>query len=380
MSRRPYRVLHVIAQLTHGGAEFQLKGLVQHGTGDDFQHAVACLWRSGADDIVDPIRQAGVEVFFLDKHKSVDVAAICRLIALIRRWRPDVVHTWLQSGGLWGRLAAMWAGRPAVVAAFRGEQLHTWPGGKYLDRWLDKHTDVCIVNSRRLQKVLARRLARAEGDIQLVVNGLDGSRFSHPPADPDKRSQLGLPKDGPIVTMVGTMREVKNWPLFVDVARRVAGQRADVCFVGVGGGPKLGEMRDHCRRVGVEPGPVRLLGKRTDVPEILAQSDLFLLTSDFEGMPNAVLEAMASGLGVVATRCSGTEEVVRDGGTGFLADVGDAAGLADRIVRCLDDAALRESLGQAGRRRVLQEFSFEHMAAGHRQAYVSAINRRAGLR
>ena len=373
---RPRRVLHVIGQLTHGGAEFQLKGLLQHGTGDDIEHAVACLWRTGADDIVQPIRQAGWDVFFLDKHRGVDLKMIARLAALIRHWKPDVVHTWLQSAGLWGRLAAILAGRPAVVAAFRGEEMHSWPGGKRLDRWLDRRTDVVIVNSKRLQDVLGARLGRSAESIQLVVNGLDASRFTPQPTSAARRTELGLPADGLIVTMVATIRTVKNWPLFVEVARRVHAERPGVHFVGVGGGSGLGELTEHIRTLGLDDDCIRLLGRRTDVPDILTQSDVSMLTSDFEGMSNAVLEGMAAGLPVVATNCSGTVEVVTPEETGFLAEVGDADGLTEHVLRCADDADLRDRLGRAGRQRVLSEFSFERMAQGHRQAYLEAVARR----
>ncbi len=373
--QRPRRVLHVIGQLTHGGAEFQLKGLLQHGTGDDTEHAVACLWRTGADDIVRPIRQAGWDVFFLDKHRGLDLKMIARLAALIRHWKPDVVHTWLMSAGLWGRIAAILAGRPAVVAAFRGEEMHSWPGGKYLDRWLDRRTDGVIVNSKRLQDVLGARLGRSPESIQLVVNGLDASRFVPEPTDPARRAELGLPADGLIVTMVATIRTVKNWPLFVEVARRVHAERPDVHFVSVGGGPGLAGLTEHVSGLGLDEDCIRLLGKRTDVPDILVQSDLAMLTSDFEGMSNALLEGMAAGLAVVATNCSGTVEVVTPGETGFLADVGDADGLTEHVLRCVADDDLRRRLGQAGRERVLSEFSFERMSQGHRQAYLAAVAR-----
>lgn len=373
---QPWRVLHVIAQLTHGGAEFQLKGLVEHGTGDDVEHAVACLWRTGADDIVQPIREAGREVFFLDKKRGLDLGVVRRLANLIRSWQPDVVHTWLMSAGLWGRLATVLAPGPAVVAAFRGEQMHRWPGGKFLDRWLDRRTDMCIVNSKRLQTILADRLGRAPETIPVVVNGLDASRFTPGQPSAGERRRLGLPADGLIVTMVGTIRPMKNWPLFIEVARTVCAENPNVHFVGVGGGPGDDQMLAELRASAADLNRLHLLGKRTDVPDLLAQSDLFMLTSNSEGMPNAILEAMAAGLPVVATGCSGTVEVVLDGQTGFVAAVGDADGLAAHVRCCLADADLRASLGAASRQRVLDEFSFERMAAGHREAYLAAMARR----
>lgn len=378
MTLPPYRVLHVIAQLTYGGAELQLKGLVQQGTGDEFQHAVACLWSTGADEIVGPMRDAGCEVFFLDKKKGLDLGVTRRLAKLIRAWQPDLIHTWLMSAGLWGRLGAIRAGRPAVVAAFRGEQMHRWPGGRFLDRWLDRRTDGVIVNSKRLQTVLAARLGRPAESIPVVVNGLDASRFTPGQPSADRRRELGLPAGGLIVAMVGTIRPVKNWPLFIEVARRVCAAEPNVHFVGVGGGPGDDDLLEQLKTSASDIDRLHMIGNRADVPDILAQSDLFMLTSNTEGMPNAILEAMAAGLPVVATACSGTEEVVVDGETGFLAGVGDADALTEHVLRCVGDPDLRDRLGKAGRQRVLSEFSFEQMAAGHRRVYLDAIARRRG--
>ena len=373
---RPQRVLHTIGQLTHGGAELQLLGLLRHGTGDAFQHAVVCFWRAADEGILAGLKEARCPVFFLDKRRGVDLGFVFRLASLIRSWRPDVVHTWLQSGGLWGRIAARLGSNPPVVSSFRGEEAHRWPGGKYLDRLLAAHTAECVVNSRRLQTVLAERLNRDESEIRLIPNGLEVSRFRREPPDAGVRRRLGLPEAGCVVTMVATMRPVKNWPLFLEVAGRVTAQRPDVTFVAAGGGPLLEEMKGRAASAGLGPDRVRMLGKRNDVPDILAQSDLFVLTSDFEGMPNAILEAMASRLCVVATRCSGTEEVVVDGETGFLADVGDADGLVRHVLHCVDNPNQAEALGAEARRRAVRDFSFEKMADGHRRAYCRALSSR----
>ena len=123
-----------------------------------------------------------------------------------------------------------------------------------------------------------------------------------------------------------------------------------------------GEGRARCERQVTELGlarEVRFLGYRNDIPELLGRSDIAVLTSLKEGIPRAALEAMAAGLPMVGTRVTGTREVVRDGETGFLVDVGDPSALADALARLIDDPALRARMGAAGCERVRQRFSIE---------------------
>jgi len=171
------------------------------------------------------------------------------------------------------------------------------------------------------------------------------------------------------------MFPVKNWPMFIESAELVTQTCPHAFFLGVGGGELLSEMSARAKALGLYPNRLRFLGKRTDVSEILGVSDVLLFTSNSEGMPNAVLEAMSCGLPVVATRISGTKELVYDGQNGFLVPTCDAQAAADCILRLYKDRMLTQRMGAEGRRIIVENYSVERMAAMHEEVYRRTILR-----
>ena len=373
-------MLHTIGQLNPGGAEIQLVRMLCHDKQDDVEHGIACFWRTEHAHIETALAKAGVPVFYLDKSRHFDPGFVVRLARLVRRWKPDVIHGWLSSGSMWGRLGGILAGRPAMVAAFRSDNLFLFPGSQWLDLFLARYTQFGIVNSKRVQQLIRDHLDWPESRVVQIANGLDTTVFSPERPDPERRKRLGLPESGTIVVMVGRLTEVKNWPMFVSVAQIVAEARSNVCFVGVGRTEDpdsvYGKVKDLVDKYGLGPNRIRFLGQRRDVNEILAQSNLSVLTSDYEGMPNVVLEAMSCALPVIATRVSGTEELVADDKTGFLVAPGDAEGMAEHILYCIDHPKRTEAIGRQAREFVVENFSFEKMAKEHRDVYLAAARRR----
>jgi len=347
---------------------------------EDVIHGIACFWRTEQAHIEEALHRAGVEVFYLDKGRSLDIGFIIRLARLIRRWKPDVLHCWLLSAVLWGRIGGMLGKRPAMVAAYRNDELLKFPGSKLLDRCLARHTQFGIANSKRVQQLFMNYLNWPASRIVQIDNGLDTDVFSPDTADADKREKLGLPRQGTIVTMVGRFARQKNWPMFVRTAKIVTDARENVCFVAVGRQDDPDSVSDEVKalvdKYALGPDKIRFLGQRRDVSEILAQSDLFVLTSDYEGMPNALLEAMSCALAIVATHISGTEEIVVDDKTGFLVKPDDAEGMAQRIIHCIDNPERACDIGRRSREHVVENFSFERMAREHREIYLAA----AGIR
>jgi len=373
-------VLHAIGQLNPGGAENQLVRMLCHDKQEDVEHGIACFWRTEHAHIEDALARAGIPVFYLDKNKQFDPGFVLRLARLVRRWKPDVMHSWLLSGALWGRMGGMLGGCPAMVAAFRNDKLLRFPGSKWIDRFFARHTQFGIANSKRVQRLMLDYLDWPESRIVQIGNGLDTDVFSPKNPDPELRKRLGLPENGRIVTMVGRFAKQKNWPMFARLAKIVTDARPNVCFVTVGRmedpDSVYEEVKDLVDKAALGPDQIRFLGQRRDVNEILAQSDLFVLTSDYEGMPNAVLEAMGCALPIIATRISGTEEIVMDDKTGFLVEPDDAEGMAERVLYCLDKPEEAEAIGGQAREYVVENFSFERMAQEHRKIYLAAARLR----
>jgi glycosyltransferase involved in cell wall biosynthesis len=220
-------------------------------------------------------------------------------------------------------------------------------------------TDVLLTQSRRDLALAEHHGIGPRERRARIGNGIDLARFR------PREDYAGRP-DPPVILCVARFEPVKNHALLFDAVELLwaRGVRCQVRLVG--SGPLEASLRTRAARLG---GPVEFLGYRDDMPELLAEADVATLTSLKEGMPRAVLEAMAMARPVVATRVPGTEEAVRDGDTGFLVDVGDAAGLAAALERLLTDADLRARMGARGREVALAEFDERPIAVALGRLY-----------
>jgi glycosyltransferase involved in cell wall biosynthesis len=377
------RVLHLIGQLGRGGCELQLTGMVEQlaAQGLRAQHTILCFWDDADPEIRQRLASAGIEVVFMHKGRGIDAGFSKRLAGFLRANvdRFDVMHAWLMSAGLWGRLALRKLGkrRPATVVSYRSAEPHHWPGGAMLDRFLARYCELYICNSQAVQDVWAQRLRLDKAFLPVIANGVDAARFD--PAQYDRfsvRQRLRVPADAVVITQVGTFKPAKNWPLFLEIAADICRREPSAIFLAVGHGPLFDDVQVMLERYEDVADRIRFLGQREDIPELLAASDIVLSTSDVEGMPNAILEAMAAGKPVVATKISGSEELVRPGQTGTFFSVGDVAGATQALLELIEDVDLRIRYSEAARKIACDVYSFSSMAEAHCRAYEQAFARR----
>jgi glycosyltransferase involved in cell wall biosynthesis len=229
-----------------------------------------------------------------------------------------------------------------------------------------------VSNSETNYHYLASRGIANQQKLHYIPNGLELSRFIDPSNGKSRLQFWPNGKKRLVVGTVGSLTPIKSPDVFVRTAARVVQRHPDVGFVHVGDGPLRDEMISLTRQLNVEDS-VLFLGQHEDVPLLLASMDVFTLTSNSEGLPNAVMEAMAAGLTCVATDAGGCKELVRDGETGFVVPVGNEQGLADRILRLLQDEDLREEMGERGR-MYMQEFDVHRMAERYRRLYSQVVD------
>jgi glycosyltransferase involved in cell wall biosynthesis len=374
---RPIHVVHVIGQLARGGAELQLARLLSRINRPPWRHSVIQFWDGGDEEILHMVDRDASR-FAMHKRKGFDPRFVLRFMRTLRELKPDIVHTWLASAALWGRLLVRRAvGRVPVVTSMRGLDVHGVPGEIIMDRWLARRTQRFIFNGKQLQEFWAARLKLSVDEMVTIPNGVDATKYRPSSKTGGMRESLGCPPNSVLIAMVGSLYPVKNWPMFLDVAARVRDAKRNALFLGVGGGQLLEPMRRRADVMGLS-STVHFLGRRTDVAEILGVSDIALLTSNSEGMPNAVLESMACGLPVVSTRVSGSEELVEPGANGFLVPVGDTAAAAEHVIELCDDSDLRTRMGTESRRRT-GKYTFDAMAEGHESVYRRALAQRNGI-
>lgn len=358
------RILFIIPTLDRGGAEKQLTLLATRLPRSEFDVEVCALTRGGP--FQQALEQAGIAVSVLHKRFKIDPFAAGRLARLIGRGRFDIVHTWLFAANSYGRWLARRARVPVVIASERCAD--HWKGAAelFIDRWLAPATDRILVNSRAVAEFYARAGIAAER-IECIPNGVELEPGDG--ADPQTiRAELGIPPGSPIMGFVGRLWPQKRVQDFLWAADIIKNVKPHVFSLVVGDGPQRDWLLRYAADIDMLDR-VKFLGSRNDVPRLLAAIDLLVLPSEFEGMPNVVLEAMWAGKPVVATNIPGTDEVLVDGVTGFLVPVGDRAAIARRANLLLEDAALRERMGLAGRRRIESTFGVDRMVAAHIETY-----------
>src|SRR5438046_6565710 len=355
----PYRVAYVIGELGKGGAERQLHELLRHLDRRRFVPRGFVLAPGGW--WVEPIRALGVPVEEIPRRGPADMRRLARLRAALRRFAPHVLHTILSSGNSYGRLAALGLGIPVVIAAERVvTPCRAWQ--VMVERALDRVTDAYLVNCEAIAawQVERKRLPREK--IEVIPNGIDLGRL--PPFSLDRsraRLAAGLQRDRRQVAGVGRLEAQKGFPTFIRAAAMIAAELPDIAFLVVAEGG-VRAVRDALgRRLGLGARVV-FTGLRHDVPRLLAAADVLALTSLYEGFPNVVLEAMATGAVAVATDVGGCRELVTSGETGLLVPTRAPAAVATAMGRVLRDPALARRLATAARQRVEGAFSVDVMA------------------
>jgi glycosyltransferase involved in cell wall biosynthesis len=290
-----------------------------------------------------------------------DLAGLFELVRLLRRERPDILHANSSKAGVLGRVAAALTGVPIRIFTVHGWAFAAHSGlaaraYRAADRLMRPLTTATIcVSERELEAGLEAGTCATEATV-VIPNAVDVG------AAPRSVST----RQPPLVVAVGRLKAPKDFPTLVRALGRLPAGSFEAMIVG--DGPDLPRLEEAIRSGGLSDA-VRLARERHDVPRLLAAADVFVLASRSEGHPVSVLEAMAAGLPVVASRVGGVPEQVVDGETGLLVDPGDPEPLAAALERLTDDPALRRRLGAAGRARAEERFDLEPFRRAHLELY-----------
>lgn len=371
-SKRPL-IAHVIYQLDVGGLENGVVNLVNNLPADRYRHAIVCL-----KDYTDFRHrlQHDPPLFALHKQEGKDPGLYKRLWSVLRELRPDIVHT-RNLATLEAQLPALLAGVKCRVHGEHGRDIEDVDGTSRKYRLLRKAfrplVQRYVTVSRDLDTYLQDIIGIPARKVSHIHNGVDAGRFC--PA-PNKRAALPVhgfaASDSVVVGTVGRMEAVKDQATlaraFVRLADQVADGRGRLRLVMVGDGM----LRPRVREILEEAGCADIAwlpGSRDDVPELLRAMDIFVLPSLAEGISNTILEAMASGLPVVATRVGGNGELVVEGETGYLVPRDDPQAMAEAIRRYTADPGLRKRHAANARSRVETEFNIDEMVNRYAALY-----------
>ena len=321
-----------------------------------------------------------------------DVRALWRIYRALCRWRPDIVHTHMAKAGALGRLAALAYNRTAGSRR-PARLIHTYHGHVFegyfssrstrmfllIERWLGRRTDVLIAISPQVRHDLLQTYAIARDEqVRVIPLGFNLDRLAAI-GSIDRvraRSALKIPADAIVVTTVGRLTGIKRHSLFLDMAARLAGRSKRFFFMIVGDGELRAELEAQAAASGIA-SRVRFLGWRGDLDCIYGATDVFVLTSQNEGTPVALIEAMASGVASVSTDVGGVRDVISGPELGLVVPFGDADKLASAVMRFAEAPALREQVGRAARDAVLQRFRLSRLVADISGLYRQLFEHRA---
>jgi glycosyltransferase involved in cell wall biosynthesis len=370
------RVLQVIPTLDRSGAEKQMALLARGLPRDRFAVEVAALTRLGP--LAGELDAAGVPVTLFSKRFKADLGALIRLGRWMKGRRFDVVHTWIFAANVYGRIAAHLVKVPVVVTSEMAVDRWKRRAHLRLDRWLARWTDRVVGNSDAVVEFY-RAAGIPEAKLSRIYSGI-GPEPEPAGAPAATRRALGIAPDAPVFLFVGRLAEQKRVSDLLDAADLLQHVMPEAATLIAGDGPLRGPLEARARAFTLlESGRARFLGHREDVPALLAASDVLVLPSAYEGLPNVVLEAMKAGKPVVATAAPGTTEAVVDGATGVLVPVGDAKGLC-RAMRDLGrDPTRRAALGEAGRTLVAERFGIGAMIEAYAALYEGLAASKPGM-
>ncbi len=383
------KILRVIARLNMGGPALHVSyltaGLRERGYDTTL---VAGTLARGEDSMSFVADARDVDVVRIDElgreiSPLRDLVATLRLARLIRRERPDILHTHTAKAGTVGRVAALLAGRrapPIVVHTFHGHVLRGYFGPlrsglfRLLERWLAARTTALIAVSPQVRDdLVALGVAPPERFVVIRLGiELDERVAAEQNGRAESRRYLGIASDRFAVGWIGRMTAVKRTDDVLVAFRRLRDDGIDAVLCMVGDGPDRPELERRAHELGVIRDTL-FLGYQEDVAPFYAAFDALVLPSSNEGTPVSAIEALAAGRPVVATRVGGVPDVVQEGQDGFLVDPGATDDLADRLARLARDPALRERMGGAGRERVLPRYAVARLIDDVDRLYRSLL-------
>jgi len=369
-------VAHIIYALGTGGLENGLINIINRTPPDRYRHVIICL--TNADDFANRITLPGVQVIQLHKPAGQNFRVFWDLWKTLRALRPDVVHT-RNLASLEMQLVTLLMPGIKRVHGEHGRDIHDLDGTnkKYnlLRKAMQPFVHRYIAVSRDLLQWLKSTVAIPEKKLRQIYNGVDAAKFS----PRQGRALVGdlappglLPENAVVVGTVGRLAEVKNQQLLIEAVGYLYTKRpilrGTLRLVLVGDGPLKPQLVERVKQLGLSD-VVWFSGDRNDVPALMQLMDIFILPSLAEGISNTLLEAMASGLPVIATSVGGNVELIEEGVNGRLVPVNNVVAMADAVAELVDDPALRQSMGEKGLALVRTTFNWERTVADYLAVY-----------
>jgi glycosyltransferase involved in cell wall biosynthesis len=357
-STTPIRLTVLLQDLEFGGTQRYAIHLLKRINRELFAPELWVL--RGGSDMLPAARATGVNVVHLSQSSWVGPRALAHLAWKLRSACPQILYTLTVVPNIWGRVFGRIARVPVIVSGYRS----LFPNQH--ERWLWRLSDRIICNAHALKEIMIQRYRVAPERIAVAPNAVDTDHFR-----PDSVPDAG----NPIVLSIGRLVDDKD-PLNLLEGFRMAAERVPHAqFAIMGNGPFKSEIDSRIQAHSLE-ARIKLMGGVPDVRPAMRSALVFVLASVREASPNVIIEAMAMGLPVVATRVGGIPELVVDGQTGILVEPGDPKALAAAVATVLADENRRREMGRMGRQRVEEFHSLKNMVTETERIFLEAVDRK----
>lgn len=360
------KILYIIPNLEIAGTEKHLINLISNLDSNRFEVCVCCIVKLGK--LGDFFKKSGRNITCLNRRNIYDPRILLDIYRLIKRYKFDIVHTYLFSFHYLGIIPARLCGVPIIISSRR--ELATWKRWyhRFLENLGNKFTDKVIACSEAAREFSLQTENLSQDKIITIYNGINLKEFYPRPRNTQILNEFGFNETDNIIGMVTKFVEVKGHKTALEAIAKVTNVYSQIKCLLVGDGHLRKETEKRMKDLKLDKN-VRFVGLRDDVTQILSIIDIFISTSLSESLPNTILEAMACGLPVVATNVGGIPEIVINAETGILVPSRDPSALAKAINILLENEQLREKMGQQGRKIVEEKFNLERMIKDYENLY-----------
>ena len=351
------KLCFIIWALEAGGGEKQLVHLVKNIPREKYSVIVVCLTRKGVWS--EEVEENEIRVISFNKRVGFDPLILPRLYAFLVREKPDLVNTYLWTADLWGRLAAILAGVRCIVVT--EENVDVWKKWyhKIIDYFLFKWTDLVICVSHEVYKFYNEVCRVPSNKLKVIPNAVDLAPFDSIRKNKGIRKELGLSPSDFVFVCVARFHPQKAHDVLIEAVYKLSREsNCNFKLLLIGKGELRSKIEKQVREFNLADR-IFFLGWRDDLPEILVECDAFVLSSDYEGLPLTILEAMAAQLPIISTDVGGNAQVVINGENGFLVPPRDPSALAKMMKKIQKNRKLAKRMGAKGRAMVENEYTIQ---------------------
>lgn len=364
----PHRIAFGITELDAGGAERMLKELVTRLDRTKWEPHVYCLGPEAHYSAV--MRECGIPVTCFGGRGLADAPRIVwRWRQELRRFRPEILYTWLFHANILGRFAGAWANVPHILSGIRvAEKRHAWH--LRLDRWTNFLVEQNVCVSRGVADYVEKAGGLDPRKTVVIPNAVNGSRFAD--VAPANLSDLKIPSGSPIGITIGRLEYQKGIDVLLSAIPIVREKVPHAHYLIVGNGPDKSSLERRAADLGIADR-VHFLGRREDIPALLAASQLFILPSRWEGMPNVILEALAAGKPIVATHVEGVPELVAQNVNGWLVPPEEPQSLGESLTVALSDLQVLQRRGDESYLIYEKHFTIDLLVENHVRLFEKLV-------